>query len=217
MDGTRYPNPGGAGSFELYDARVHLSHLVLSGPAGEVVEPDSVHLVRFSASGQPFALSLEHVPPGRYDRIAVAIGVDAVANARIDHVGDLDPNGQMAWNWKTGYKFFVLEGEVHPEEGESVPLVHHVGFSESYRPLTCAVPGGVEVPRGGGAEVDLEVDLGQALREPHLIDLVGLPSVKLDPADAALIADNYADMISVRGSAGEGGSRCTVVAATSPP
>ena len=68
--------------------------------------------------------------------ISFGIGVDAAANTSIQSRGDLDPNSQMAWNWKVGYKFVLFEGGMKLNaDGVQKPLVYHVGFNENMRRL----------------------------------------------------------------------------------
>jgi len=61
--------------------------------------------------------------------------VDPAANGSVAPVGDLDPNGRMAWSWDVGYKFVLFEGGLVLADTQ-YPLVYHVGFNENYTPLS---------------------------------------------------------------------------------
>src|SRR5687768_17463963 len=134
----RYANPGGDGRFEVRDFQFFLSNIRLAGETEDYAEPGSYHLLRFDAGQAAPVVTLRDIPPGDYDRIEFGIGVDPAANRSIEAVGDLDPNGRMAWTWEVGYKFVLLEGAL-VRDGERSPLVYHVGFEENYRPLSTRI------------------------------------------------------------------------------
>jgi hypothetical protein len=192
FDEARYPNPGGEGRFAVRDFQFFLSNVRLTGGEGSYAEPDSYHLVRFDGADGTFVIVLRDVPRRAYERIELGIGVDAAANGSVAQRGELDPNGRMAWTWEVGYKFVLLEGTL--VRGETrVPLVYHVGFDESYRVVTSALPGALL--DGPGARLDFQVDVLRLFAGPATIDMAALPTVKLDRADAALLAGNHGAMI----------------------
>lgn len=180
---SRYPNPGGEGHFEVRSFQFYVSNIRLTGESGTYAEPDSYHLVRFDGDEPGFDIVLRGVPRRGYRRLEFGIGVDPAANRSLAQRGDLDPNGRMAWTWEVGYKFVLLEGTLTRGD-ESVPLVYHVGFDESYRVVA------MDLPRGG--RLDLRVDLLQLFRG---VDIAALPTVKFDRGDTALLARNVAALI----------------------
>ena len=121
-----YANPGGSGVFSVRDFLVYLSNIQLVGAAGTYRVPESYHLVRFDNASRSYELVLEAVPRDAYSKVILSIGLDEDANASITAVGDLDPNGRMAWNWEVGYKFVLLEGtlvvddELRPLPGDEM-------------------------------------------------------------------------------------------------
>jgi hypothetical protein len=189
----RYANPGGDGRFEVRDFQFFLSNVRLAGETGAYAEPSSYHLLRFDAGRAAPVVTLRDVPRGDYDRIEFGIGVDPAANRRIEAVGDLDPNGRMAWTWEVGYKFVLLEGAL-VRDGERSPLVYHVGFEENYRPLSTRIDS--TSWRTGNATLDFRVDLLRIFTGQSTVDMAALPKVVFDRDDAALLARNYAGMIS---------------------
>jgi len=70
------------------------------------------------------------VPTASYDKLSYYVGIDQARNLSTDQVGDLDPSNDMVWNWKTGYKFLVLEGEWEYENSERRGLVMHIGNND---------------------------------------------------------------------------------------
>lgn len=192
LNESRYPNPGGEGRFKVRDFQFFLSNIRLTGGSAVYAEPDSYHLVRFDGAEPAFRIMLHDVPHRDYQRIEFGIGVDAAANKSLAQRGDLNPNGRMAWNWEVGYKFVLFEGTL-VRGNESLPLVYHVGFEENYR-LTRS-----ELQRepldSHPARMDFRVDILRLFQGSTTVDLAVLPSVKFDRADAALLARNFAAMV----------------------
>jgi len=192
LNESRYANPGGEGRFKVRDFQFFLSNLRLTGGTGVYTEPDSYHLVRFDGAGPAFGIVLRDVPRRNYQRIEFGIGVDAAANKSLAQRADLDPNGRMAWNWEVGYKFVLFEGALVRGNG-SVPLVYHVGFEENYRPIA------TELHRqpldSRPARLDFRVDILRLFQGSTTVDMAALPSVKFHRADAALLARNFAAMV----------------------
>lgn len=196
LDEVRYANPGGDGSFKVRDFQFFLSNIRLVAESSEFLEPESYHLVRFDNDSGIHEIVIEDLPWADYRRIEFGIGVDPAANASIAAVGDLDANGRMAWNWETGYKFVLVEGGLVIGDTQ-FPLVYHVGFDESYRRVSIDLAG---QPAGRDTTLDFRIDLLRMFTGTRTVDMVALPNVKFDRADAKLLADNYANMVSLCGS-----------------
>ena len=189
----RYANPGGGGRFGVRDFQFFLSNIRLAGRTGAYIEPDSYQLVRFDDAEGIYVVTLHDVPPGDYDRIEFGIGVDPAANRSIEPRGDLDPNGRMAWTWDVGYKFVLLEGAL-VRDGVHTPLVYHVGFDENYKRVSTRFD--AQLLAAGDADLNFRVDLLSMFTEHATVDMAALSNVKFDRGDAALLARNYAEMIS---------------------
>ena len=189
----RYANPGGEGSFEVRDFQFFLSNIRLTGDSSEYAEPDSYHLLRFDGAQATYVITLQDVPHEDYNRIEFGIGVDPAANRSIEQRGDLDPNGRMAWTWDVGYKFVLFEG-AFVRDGVRRPLVYHVGFDENYKRISIGLD-----PRLKGTRdmnLDFRVDVLRMFAGHATVDMEALSTVKFDRDDAALLARNYAGMIS---------------------
>ena len=189
-----YTNPGGGGVFSVRDFQMYLSNIQLVGGAGTYSVPDSYHLARFDNASNTYEILIEAVPRDTYSKVILSIGLDEEANGSIASVGDLDPNGRMAWNWEVGYKFVLFEGSLLVD-GERRPLVYHVGFSENRRTLQFDLPEPSLVwsPEG----LAFRVDLMRLFAGDQVVDMQVLSNVKFDRVDAGLLANNYASMISL--------------------
>jgi hypothetical protein len=192
LNESRYPNPGGEGRFKVRDFQFFLSNIRLTGGTGVYTEPDSYHLVRFDGAEPAFGIVLHDVQRRDYQRIEFGIGVDGAANKSLEQRRDLDPNGRMAWNWEVGYKFVLFEGALLRGNG-SVPLVYHVGFEENYRLIATELHR--EPLDSRPARLDFRVDILRLFQGSTTVDMAALPSVKFDLADAALLALNFAAMV----------------------
>jgi hypothetical protein len=149
--------------------------------------------VRFDRAQATYVVTLKDVPREDYDRIEFGIGVDPAANRSIEQRGDLDPNGRMAWTWDVGYKFVLFEGAFVRDEVRR-PLVYHVGFDENYKPMSISLDRGLKGT--GDMNLDFRVDVLRMFRGQAIVDMEALSTVKFDRDDAALLARNYAGMIS---------------------
>ena len=189
-----YANPGGRGMFSVRDFQMYLSNIQLVGAEGTYSEPESYHLARFDHGSNSYEILIEEVPRDTYSRVNLSIGIDQKANESIAPVGDLDPNGRMAWNWEVGYKFVLFEGSLLVD-GEIRPLVYHVGFSENRRTLQFDLPDPALMwsPEG----ISFRVDLMTLFAGDQTVDMQALSTVKFDREDAGQLANNYASMVSL--------------------
>jgi len=189
----RYANPGGEGSFGIRDFQFFLSNIRLAGDTSVYIEPDSYHRVRFDAAQATYVVTLHDVPRGDYNHIEFGIGVDPAANHSIESRGDLDPNSRMAWTWEVGYKFVLIEGDF-VLDGVRKPLVYHVGFDENYKRISSEFDS--ELLDARDPNLNFRVDLLKMFTGHATVDMAVLSNVIFDRSDAALLARNYAEMIS---------------------
>jgi hypothetical protein len=194
LNQVRYANPGGEGTFKVRDFQFFISNIRLVSNSAEFVEPESYHLARFDSDDGTHVIVIENVPREDYRRIEFGIGVDPATNGTVASVGDLDPNGRMAWSWDVGYKFVLFEGALVVGDIQ-YPLVYHVGFDENYKQVSLEL--GEPLFDGTEAEVDFRADLLQMFSGAKTVDMAGLSNVKFDRTDAKLLADNYARMVSI--------------------
>ncbi len=188
LDEFRYPNPGGDGTFKVRDLQFFVSGVRLRGAQDGYVEGNSYHLVRFDDG--PYSITLTDLPDIAYERVEFSIGVDSAANSSIVTVGDLDPNGRMAWNWESGYKFILFEGALSVGDRQ-MPLVYHIGFDENLRRFSFPIVADDDV------RVELNVDLMRLFTGVSIVDMATMSNVKFDRTDAKVMADNYARLITL--------------------
>ena len=101
----------------------------------------------------------------------------------------------MAWNWNIGYKFLLAEGNIDLN-GTIAPLVYHVGFSENRREIDFEFTKPIKLTTDN--PIAFDVDILKLFDSTSQIDMATLQTVKMDKTDAALLADNYAQMISLK-------------------
>jgi len=191
----RYANAEGQ-EYNVTKFRYYVSNIRLRNTrSGEVyTEPESYHLVG-TESGNSFEIMLTGISPGQYNQLEFAIGVDNSTNTSTDRLGALDPSNDMAWDWNTGYKFILLEGNFFHESGNPAPLVYHVGSDPNYRILTynlgqSGLPE-LDLQARSSGSVNIEVDIAELFQTPHSVDFLAYPVVMFDPFSQK-IADNYA-------------------------
>ena len=194
LNELRYGNPGGEGQFKIRDFRFFLSNIKLLAGSEEYSVSDSYHLVRFDGQEPLYELELQNIPRMPYTEIQLGIGVDEAANGSIESVGDLDPNGRMAWTWDVGYKFILLEGGLERNE-DWIPLVYHVGFDENYKTVAFKLAQPLFDLRA--ETLVFKVDIMKLFTGVTTIDMSTLSNVKFDRTDARRIASNYQTMITL--------------------
>ena len=202
LNTNRYVNALGQ-EYNISKFRYYLSNIRLRNTRnGEVyIEPESYHLVG-TENGSAYEVLLSGIPLGAYNQLEFAIGVDNSTNTSTDRLGALDPSNDMAWDWNTGYKFILLEGNYYPENAEPAPLVYHVGSDPNYRILTYTLgqsnEADLELAANTETQVRMQVDVAKLFATPHAVDFEAHPVVMFDPFSQK-IADNYAsDMFTIQ-------------------
>lgn len=177
--------------FTAKKLKYYISNVVLTETKSGTVYtvPNSYHLL-----GEDFKSTVElgMIPSANYDKITFSIGVDQVANAKTDQTGDLDPNNDMAWNWNSGYKFVVLEGEfTHNTTGVRTGLVLHIGRNQNFKTVTKSLVG---VKAGRTTQIQLKTVVDQLFLSPNALKVSELPSTTImGGALADKIGENYAN------------------------
>ena len=195
LNSSRYFNALGQ-EYNITKFRYYVSNIRLRNTrTGEVyIEPESYHLVG-TENGSTYDVLLSGIPLGEYNQLEFAIGVDNSTNTSTDRLGALDPSNDMAWDWNTGYKFILLEGNYFPENADAAPLVYHVGSDPNYRILTYSIgqpdQAALELAAANETRVQMQVDVANLFTTPHPVDFEEHPVVMFDPFSRK-IADNYA-------------------------
>jgi hypothetical protein len=148
-----------------------------SANADTLVLPNSYHLYD-RANGSMNMWHFACLPEGTYDRVLLSIGVDSAANLNSDHTeGDLDPTGDMVWNWSTGYKFLRLEGKHRTNKTGNFSF--HIGHAINYQTLELKLGahGGMgmnsdfSLVNDAQTEVHIMADVMQLFTMPNALDL----------------------------------------------
>lgn len=128
---------------------------------------------------------------GVYDTLVLGLGVDKEANRTIQFEGDLNPNGDMAWDWNTGYKFLSFVGKHYA--GSTVSgLVYHIGTDSNFRMIKIPWQNGIDVRSDKEVRLLVKVDVLELFHAPHRIDFDVLNEAMFGP-EASLVADNYTE------------------------
>jgi hypothetical protein len=137
--------------FRLSDFRMLVSDLTLVKTNGEDTLLAETLLLNFTEEsirktdhGEGVYIQFD-VPEGEYQGIRFGIGVPSSRNQDVDPTDyasghPLSPSAGMHWNWITGYKFLVMEGQMDSSVTGTGPLdfslAYHTGLDELYRELS---------------------------------------------------------------------------------
>ncbi|GGF45543.1 MbnP family protein [Echinicola rosea] len=138
------------------------------------------------------------VPADEYDQLTFYVGVDKARNHSTDQVGDLDPSNDMAWNWNTGYKFLVLEGEWEYESNERQGLVVHIGNNDpeseqNFKAINIDLESaGKTLGTEAVVDLDFQAELNELFLDPHELVLHEMENTSIMGGEWAInIANNY--------------------------
>jgi hypothetical protein len=179
----------------------YVSNVKLTRADGTVwTEPNSYHLVRVQgAPNANPAIALANVPFGNYTKLTMSFGVDAAANTSTDKVGDLDPGNGMAWDWTTGYRFMVMEGEYRPAGYPVKDLTYHIGTNAAYRTMELALPEPATVMATVAPQAHVLVDINTVFGGPNQMDFSQPEQLTVmhNPAQLVRVADNVRTIFAV--------------------
>lgn len=203
LQNTLYTNAAG-NSFSVEQFKYYISNIKLkNSQTGQLfIEANSYHLLERKTNSHIDEILLKNVPVGLYDQIEFSLGIDKAHNLSTDQVGDLDPSNNMAWDWKTGYKFLLLEGSVFLQTGEKRGLVVHIGADENYRTIKLdlnqlANKTSLIIEENKTTTVNINVDVARIFNAPNRIDIEQNRSIMFGGI-SGLVADNCAAMFSIQ-------------------
>lgn len=190
LNGGSFTLPSGE-QFVAKKFKYYISNIILSDTktGNSYTVPESYHLIGQDINSK---INLGLIPSNTYDQITFSIGVDSEANAKTDQTGDLDPNNDMAWNWNSGYKFVVLEGEfVHQSSGERTGLILHIGRNQNYKTVTQSLSG---IRAGRATAINLITTIDQLFLSPNKLQVSELSSTTIMGGLLAdKIGENYSN------------------------
>ncbi len=194
---TAYQTATGQG-YRLALLTYYVSNVKLIRADGTAwVEPRSYHLIKVAGApaDNPIVV-LDSIPFGSFASIEFGIGVDTTANHTGDRRGALSPDEGMLWNWTTGYKFWVIEGDFLPVGAAPAIMTHHIGFDPQYRTVRLALPQAATVAANIAPEVRLYADINRFFTGIDLTDNAQRIVTTSSPFLGRL-ADNQAALFSV--------------------
>ncbi len=190
-------------SIKISTFKYYISNIVLTKTDNSMYTvPESYILVNHNASGSMATFTLNNIPTGQYKSIKMLIGVDSARNVSGAQTGALDPANGMFWSWSTGYIMLKLEG-ISPQSGASTKdfKFHIGGFSGTNSVLKWITPSfnsaTANVTSSMTPEIHFKTDISEIFKTPNNINLSATYNVVMPGTTAKIIADNYADMITV--------------------
>jgi hypothetical protein len=173
--------------------KFYVSNLELINKASSeaLLDQDGYHLVNLDNQNGTYSFTISGIRSDfQFNKIKFSIGVDEARNLSIDNIGDLDPANDMAWNWNTGYKFFLMEGNFFPETSQDKQgLVLHIGQERNFKTLEFLLDTPNDI--SGTETIKFDLDAMAPLNGPNMIDLNDKSTFKVD-VDSDKIAENYA-------------------------
>jgi len=158
---------------------------------------DSNHLIDAEDTAtEKFSLT---VPAGEYGELSFIAGVDSIANTSGANSGDLDPVKGMYWAWNSGYIMAKLEGHSKVCKTLHQAFEFHIGgYMPPYntaRGVSLELPHTITVKAGGNTII--RVKANAAAWFSGLLDLSTTNDITIPGKEAAMMADNYAQMFTV--------------------
>lgn len=195
LDGKAFTLPSGElftpKKFKYYISNIRFEN----SESGEAYDVSDGYYLIDEAGKKAFSII---VPTGRYDKLSYYVGIDKERNLSTDQVGDLDPSNDMVWNWKTGYKFLVLEGEWEYDTSERRGLVMHIGNNDpetelNFKQFTFDLAAqGASLGSEALVNLDLEAELSSLFVGDNNLIVHELESTSIMGGPLAInIANNY--------------------------
>lgn len=190
-------------TFSVTKFKYFISNIVLTKADNTTyTEVESFHLVQHTSNASA-SFILNNVPFATYKSISFRVGIDSIRNVSGVQSGDLDPanSSDMYWNWSSGYIFVKLEGSSPKSGATNKRFEYHIGgyggvnrtqrdFSFNFGAETL-VAGSTSKPI-----LKFKTNVNEIFQKPNVIDLSKSFNILGPGANAKMIADNYADMIS---------------------
>jgi hypothetical protein len=197
LDDQEFTNAAG-NKYKVEKLKYYVSKLSFTKTDGSKVEfPDGYFLIEETGLSNRREITIENMPVGNYSSFSFAIGVDSARNFSTEMVGDLNPNNDMAWNWVSGYKFFMLEGKFTTAANATDAMVFHIGGNRSYRTinLSTSSTGGlyaIQIKANSNTIIELNADINKLFNATTIIDLNTINAIMQPGEEADKIANNYA-------------------------
>lgn len=189
-------------TFYITSYKYYISNIKLIGENGSIyLEPESYHLID-EKKEESKSITLPDVPIGRWNKIRFLIGVDSARNVSGAQTGALDPLNGMFWTWNTGYIMAALEGS-SPQAGiYPNNLGFHLGGFSGPRGvlkwIELPLPSPIQNDSGIINTIVIQSEISEWFKTPNTIDFSDISTVSSPGTAAHMIADNYADMFTIK-------------------
>lgn len=174
----------------------------MNSNGNEYAEPESYRALK-AKKGSSLHFHVSDVPAGTYTGVKFMIGVDVPRNTSGAQTGELDPavNGDMYWNWNTGYIQAKLEGIYKDANNDAQVYKHHIGGikagEETPREVSFTFATPITVSQSTAGSFVFKTDLAKWFGPATPVIIANMPTMMHTGAMASKIADNYKEMFSL--------------------
>lgn len=201
--GNTYTTSNGA-SYIVTKFNYYISNVVLTkSDNSEFVVPNIYRIVQQDKDTSRSIL-LKNIPVGTYTSVKFVLGIDSASNCSGAHSGGLDFNYavDMFWGWNQGYIFLKFEGSAPTSTETNNRLEYHIGgYGGIYKTQKIYNIGFASTPAlvssSSSPELSVKVNVNEIFTNPSVINFATNAKQTSIGAGAKLIADNYADMITL--------------------
>jgi hypothetical protein len=165
-------------------------------------ETESYHLIDES---NPTSLSFSYdAKVNTYNALMFTLGVDSIRNVSGAQTGALDPLNDMFWTWNSGYIMAKMEGTSPQSNQVNNKVEYHIGgfggANNVVKGLVFTAPGStlIDIREGKTTEIVIEADFDKWWQSPTDLKIADNPVCNTTGALAKKIADNYADMFTIK-------------------
>lgn len=131
-----------------------------------------------------------------FTQLRFLIGVDSAKNVGGVQTGALDPANGMFWTWNSGYIMAKLEGKSPQSKAPFGNITYHVGGFSAKENVARVIS--LHVNQNMKSEININVDLNKWFNGPHPIKISNESFCMSSGKMAMEIADNYANMFSIK-------------------
>lgn len=202
LDTQNYVLPNG-NKIVFSKFKYYISNIKMTATDGSVyTQTESYHLIDHSVPSS-MLVTLNEVPYKEYSSITFMIGVDSARNVSGAQTGALSASNNMFWTWNTGYIMTKIEGASQQSTAPSNSVAFHIGgfkgVNSALKTITLPFNGtNANVSNSITPTVHLKCDIREWFINPVSIDLSTTNNITIVNSTSKMIADNYADMFTVK-------------------
>lgn len=180
--------------FKIQKYKYYLSNITLIDTAtSQATKLEDIYKLVEVKSKEPSLLRVDVPSNIKFNSMQFYVGIDSARNLDIAQVDDLDPSNGMSWNWNTGYKFLLLEGEWFKNDSRK-GLIYHIGTSSNFTKVTLIWD--KYYSTDGENALPIKIDMKQFFETPHKLDFDKNSEIMIHP-DSYKVMQNFANAIGV--------------------